>query len=111
MWFPKQLLSFFEVSVSLKEEVAALRAQNLTLERELQSSKLNLDWLKIQYNQVQLERTALMDKVYGIKLPTPQLSTATPQTRLPSIEEFDFNDMGDDKARELGLPIYGFPTS
>ena len=109
MWIPKSVIEWFNISQNtvsaLREENAALRAEYTALSKELTSTKVNLDWLRMQFNQLQLERTALVDKLYGIKVPTPELVTRLP--KLPStIEDFGYDDMGDEMAKRLGLPTY-----
>lgn len=117
MWFSKAQLDLLDVS---KETVAALRAENIALraraevaEKELASVKLNADWLRIQYNQVQAERAELMAKAYGVRTPVPELRPASPRAhgRGPSLEEFSFEDVGDEVAAKLGLPQYGLPSN
>lgn len=112
MWISfKHIIGLFEVSKQavddLREENAALKSKVSVIESELASTKVNLDWLRIQYNQLQLERTALMDKAYGIKVPTPELVRAQPKA--PSIDEMvmSFDDMGDELAKRLGYDVYG----
>lgn len=105
----RNVAALFEISKEtvqdLKVEVEALRRENTSLSADLLSSKTHLDWLKIQFNQLQTERALLLDKLYGIAPPVPQLMQAPPPPT--AFEEFSFNDMGDALAREIGLPIYG----
>lgn len=118
MWFSKSQLDLLDIS---RETVSTLRAENIELraraeaaEKELASAKLNADWLRIQYNQVQAERAELMAKSYGIRTPVPEL---TPYTKAksplksPSLEEFSFDDIGDEVAAKIGLPTYGLPSN
>lgn len=110
MWIPSKLVSWFDATVNtandLREELAATKAELAATQKDLVSTKVNLDWLRVQYNQVQLERAALMEKVYGIRTNVPQLQVSVPQATLPNLEDFSFEDMGDDKARELGFPTF-----
>lgn len=108
MWIPKSVIEWFNISqeslAALKTENEVLKAENKSLSSELLSTKVNLDWLRMQFNQLQLERTALVDKLYGLKVPTPELVT---RPKLPStIEDFGYDDMGDEMAKRLGLPTY-----
>lgn len=124
MWISfRNVASLFEVShdtvVSLREEVAALKAENAAIKSELLSTKINLDWLRVQYNQAQAERTALMNQRYGIAAPTPQLqpnpgsyfpSVASHDAianQIPHLQDISFDDLGDEVAAKLGLPVYG----
>lgn len=124
MWISfRNVADLFSVSkdtvVALREEVAALKAENAAAKSELLSTKINLDWLRVQYNQVQAERTALMNKTFGTAVPTPQLQsnpgsyfpTAATQdavmSQVPSLNDLTFDDIGDELASRLGFPVYG----
>jgi hypothetical protein len=112
---PKSVVAWLNISLDsvtkLREENAALKAANSQMETELVSTKVNLDWLRVQYNQVQLERAELMHKVNGIRVPVPELTRATRTPRGPSLEEFSFEDIGDEVASKLGLPRYDLPSN
>jgi hypothetical protein len=109
MWVPSSVLSWFQISKdtvdALREANASLSAERDALVRELTSVKITCDWLRLQFNQLQLERTALIEKVYNIKLPAPELVKA-PTITSPSAD-FNFDDMGDQLAKQFGYPSYG----
>lgn len=123
MWISfRNVAELFTVSKesvdALRQENAALKAENAAVKSELLSAKVNLDWLRVQYNQAQTERTALMNRNFGIQAPVPQLhSTAGsylpsvgPQDTLldrASLNDLGFDDVGDEIAEKLGLPVYG----
>ena len=66
--------------------------------------RANTDWLRMRFNELQLENKALIQKAYDIYLPTPQLDR---QQQAPlTAPEFDFNDIGDVMAKQLGLNIF-----
>jgi hypothetical protein len=108
IFVPKALIDLFTVNRdtadALRVRAASLEEINKSLERELASLKVQNDWLRIQFNQLQFERAALIEKVYGLKIPAPELTKPDPK---PHIEDFSFDDVGDAKAREMGLPLYG----
>ena len=114
MWVPSSVLDWFKISQdtlkTLREENASLKAENRVLDRELTSAKVNLDWLRVQFNQAQVERAELMSKVHGIKVPAPELGTRRVPNR-PSLEEFSFDDIGDEVAAKIGLPRYDLPSN
>lgn len=120
MWISfRNVADLFEVGKdtvsSLREELAATKAENAALKSELLSTKINLDWLRVNFNQVQAERTELMNRRFGIAVPTPQLQpsagsyfptkVAPEISQLPSPEDL-FNDLGDVVATQLGYPAY-----
>ena len=124
MWISFQHVSdLFSVAkdsvAALKEENAALKAENAAIKSDLLSAKVNLDWLRVQYNQVQAERTALVNKQLNIAVPTPQLVAPQVGAYLPSVaaqnellrqmphlQDLSFEDMGDELASKFGLPTY-----
>ena len=113
MWMPKSVVSWLNISLdsvnALRTENAALAAENKLLQTELTSTKVNLDWLRIQFNQLQMERAELLHKAHGIRVPVPELRrerSAAP----PSLEEFSFEDIGDEVAAKIGLPRYDLPS-
>lgn len=111
MWISfKHVSDLFSVAKdsvdTLRQEVAALKAERDALAADLRDTKLNNDWLRVQFNTLQLERTALLDRVYGLKAPTPQLIPAPQADPLRGIQDALFADLGDDTARSLGLPTY-----
>lgn len=113
MWISNSALDLFKVSQEtvnqLRQENAVLKAENSLLQHELTSAKVHLDWLRVQFNQLQLERAELMDKVNGIRVPVPELAPRNKAPKRPTLEEFNFEDIGDEVAAKLGLPRYDLP--
>jgi hypothetical protein len=107
MWIPTSLLSLLSINRdtvnALRDEVTALRAVNAVVERELTSTKIMCDWLRIRHNQLEAERAVLLARAYpGLVLPTPEIARV--QNRVS--EGFDlqamFEDMGEEeRAKEL----------
>jgi hypothetical protein len=83
-----------------------VKAERDSLQKQANANQINFDWLRMQVNTLQLERTALIEKVYIIKLPAPEI------TRQPVVDptfnpkDFSFDDLGDDFAKKHGLPSY-----
>lgn len=92
----------------LREELASLRSERDMLKAELTAARINSDWLRLQFNQIQAENKALLERAYGIRVPVPELVVAKNE------KTFDlhalFNDVGDDEASRLGMPVYGAAT-
>jgi len=111
MWIPKSIVDWIttvklDESSKLREENASLRAERDTLKHQLSTSQFQLDWFRGQINTLQLERSALMDKAYGIKVPTPELVKLPIKGLDTAQDEFSFDDLGDEVAKRLGLPTY-----
>lgn len=104
MWIPSKILDFLSFS---KDDLIAIRSERDHLKSSLIKSEIMSDWLRMRVNALEVERTILMEKVNGIRIPAPELLRATPQISAPPmIQEASFEDMGDDMAKQLGLPTY-----
>ena len=90
---------------NLREELSAVRAERDALKIQNVVTQNHFDWLRIRVNALETERAQLIEKAYGIKVPIPEI------VRTP-VHPIDFNsalfeDVGDETAKELGLPVYG----
>ena len=110
MWMSTRLLDFFKISQTsfddLRQEVAALKAERDALKSELISVKVNADWFRVKVNQLEVERAQLLEKAYSIRVGAPEIVRHTDLSNI-RLEDFNFDDMGDAKAKELGYPAYG----
>lgn len=123
MWVPSVAIQYFDRIVAtseknaeaawstvegLRQDLAALRAENQALRSDLQSARVTGDWLRVKVNQLEMQNTALMEKAYQIKLPVAPEIVRVPTTReARPWENFSFDDIGDQAAAALGLPVYG----
>jgi hypothetical protein len=60
----------------------------------------------MQVNTLQLERTALLEKAYNIKLPAPEIARTPVMGQDIKMEDFNFEDIGDKLAKQYGFPAY-----
>lgn len=109
MWLPDKAFEFFHISKqavdSLREDLAAVRAERDLLKLQLATATNHFDWLRIRINALETERAQLIEKAYGIKIPVPEIVRPN---RSPMDMNADlFSDMGDDAAKTLGMPVYG----
>ena len=114
MWLSPKIFSILEVAKesvdSIREELAATRAERDSLKAQLSIAQNNAEWIRKQINMLQFERTALLQKAYGISVPTPEIvQTFAPQTKADAMtgDMSIFDDIGDEVAKKLGLPVYG----
>lgn len=110
MFIPEKIVDWItsvklDEAPKLREENAALRAERDAVKGHLSALQFQFDWVRLQINALQLERSALIEKVYGIKVPAPELVRAEPVTA-PQIDKFSFDDVGDELAKQLGYPVY-----
>lgn len=110
MWLSSKIFDLFQIS---KDSVALLREDLVEVRTELDANKAELirsqilcDWLRMQVNTLQFERTALLEKAYGIRVPAPELVRTPVMGEGTKQDEFSFDDIGNDLAKKLGLPIY-----
>lgn len=60
----------------------------------------------MQINTLQMERTALLEKAYNIKIPAPQLVQNPVLATEAKLDEFSFDDIGDKLAKQYGFPLH-----
>lgn len=108
MWVPGAVVEWFHISKqavdSLREELSGVRAERDSLKLQLASSQNHFDWLRVRVNALEVERAQLIEKAYGIKIPVPEI--VRPSKSPLELNTDIFNDMGDDAAKTLGLPVY-----
>lgn len=113
MWIPSLVIEYFKVSKEavdeLRIELAAVRAERDAIKLQQAVDRTHFDWLRTRINALEAENKALIQKAYDIRLPVPELMR---QTAVPiDPNQFTFEDVGDELARKLGLPVYGDPTA
>lgn len=110
MWVPSAVIDWFKISqssfASLKEDNSSLRAERDSLARQLTVSTANFDWLRMRVNSLEIERTSLMERAYGIKLPAPEIVRTPVVGASTRQEDFSFDDIGEAMAKTLGFPTY-----
>lgn len=103
MWIPKQIVDLFS---STRDDLVKAKAERDLFRDQVSQSTILCDWLRLQVNSLQNERAALLEKAYNIRVPVPQIERAPVRGETVSIEDFSFDDVGDEMARKLGLPVY-----
>lgn len=119
MWVPSQVISWFtslkedsernaktslEALTYLREELASVRAERDSVKLQLGVTQTNFDWLRMKVNGLEAEKAALLEKLYGMRVPVPEL-IRTP-AKDPTTDDFSFADIGDDLAKKYGFPTY-----
>jgi len=92
-----------ETVTALREELAIVRAARQSLETQLVTTQANFEWIRLRVNALEIERAQLLQKAYGIHTAVPEIVRTSKDT---SIDNFSFDDMGDEMAKTLGLPVY-----
>jgi hypothetical protein len=109
MFIPRAVFDLFRISKEsvegLREDLAAVRAERDLLKLQLATSQNHFDWLRTRINILEAERAQLIEKAYGIKIPVPEI-VRTP-INSPELNSAVFEDIGDEAAKILGLPVYG----
>ena len=103
MWISTKI---FDLLSSNRDEVVKLRTERDSYRDELSRANILNDFFRLQINSLQMERQQLLDKAYGVKVPAPQIEKAPLPGEPNSIDEFSFDDVGDEVAKKLGLPVY-----
>lgn len=110
MWVPAAVIEWFHISKdavsALREENAAVRAERDALKAEVSTLKTHFGWLTHKVNSLEVEKAALIEVAYKIKLPAPEI-VRTPVVGASTQQgEFSFDDLGDDLAKKFGFPTY-----
>ena len=105
MWIPASLLSLLTMNKdtldSLRLEAATLRGKNEILERELTAIRINSDWMRARVNQVEAERSVLMEKAFpGLSLPVPEIARVANRVR----SGFDLQSLFEDQSSDSDTP-------
>lgn len=109
MWIPTSIFNMFTLSAAQKAEFDRLKVERDFLTRELAEAKANFNWMTVQVNQLQLERQALLEKVYSIRVAAPQVLNQ-PNT-VPDFNESIFEDLDElaslKKVTATSIPNWG----
>lgn len=110
MWMSKTLVGILEVAKDsvdeTKAQLAVVKAERDILKDQLRAAQINSDFFRMQINSLQMERTELLRKAHGIIVPTPQIQTRMQIDPALDPNNFSFEDLGDEVAGKLGLPVY-----
>ena len=110
MWVPAQVADWFKISKesvdALREELASVRTERDALKSELLTTKANFEWLRVRVNTLELERTQLMKVAYHVDIPAPEIVRQTHPSNLPDSLASMWDDVGEDIAKQLGMPTY-----
>lgn len=112
MWLSNKAFSLFRISQAafddLREELAALKAERDSLKSEVTAARIMADWLRIRMNSLELERTALFEKAYNVKLPVVEIAKAPQIDPIydPKTMGAIFEDVGDEVGSKLGYQRY-----
>jgi hypothetical protein len=119
MWMPSKVVDWFtglkadadlnaqvakEALTSLREELATVRGERDTLKIQVVTNEVHLDWMRTKVNQLEYERAQLIRIAYNIDIPVPELVKQPVKEEL--FKNFSFDDIGDTRAKALGLPTY-----
>lgn len=111
MWLSPKIFSILEVAKdsadSIRTELAVLKVERDLLKSQLLVSQTNFDWLRVKVNQLEYEKTALIQKAYNITLPSPEIVRQPLADSAFDPKSFSFEDVGDTLAKKLGLPVWG----
>lgn len=110
MWVSSKLVDLFSIGKdtvdSLRKELEVIRVERDILKQQVLVAQNNFEWSRSKVNSLEMERTALMEKAYNIKLPTPQILKQPVVDPTFDPANFSFSDVGEQMAKQLGLPSY-----
>lgn len=82
---------------------AKLREESRVLNQTNYASQTTLDWFRVRVSQLERERAQLLHHFMGLKIEVPEI-VQRPQSSAEALNpSMSFEDVGDTKARELGV--------
>ena len=114
MWVNAKIVSWFGLNVelvhTLQADLAVARAERDSLKLQAAINQNNFEWARLQINALEVERASLMERVHNIRMPIPELTRPMrplAETLGSGSADDLFTDMGEERAKKLGLPLYG----
>ena len=110
MFVSDKVIGIFQIAKdtvdALREDLAVVRAERDLFKQELQKAQIQFDWIRVKVNGLEAENKALIQKAYNINLPVPEIIRAPKLDPTYDPHNFSFEDLGEDTARTLGMPVY-----
>lgn len=77
MWLSDKLRGLLELNVeevkSLRQDLAAVRAERDALKIQASIAQNNFEWARARLNTLELEKSALMAKAFDVRIPVPEI--------------------------------------
>lgn len=77
MWLSSKLNDLLDLNVQevkrLREELAGTKAERDLLRTQLTIAQTNFNWARLRLNSLEYEKSALLQKSFGINLPAPEI--------------------------------------
>lgn len=110
MWLSKRFVELVQMSKdtadNLRLDLAKVTAERDAAKSELLTLRANFQWATTQINDLQYQNKALMQKVYNISVPVPEI--VNPRiSNIPLFNSDLFEDMGEEAAKREGMITYG----
>jgi hypothetical protein len=102
----KAIEALTELLAAERERCARAEGALDLAQRQLEIAQNNFEWARLRLNQIETERSAILQalvKVPIVPLAIERAETTTSGNGLPNTVGFDFEDIGDDAARRLGI--------
>lgn len=88
----------------LRDKLVGAEAEARGQAAALITVQANLDFMRVRLNQLEQERAILIERMFGVKVPVPQIEKARdPFEKNPFNEVFSFNGLDDNAAAALGI--------
>jgi hypothetical protein len=91
-----------EAKGALAARVSAFEAETNALRAQVIAQQTAADWYRVRLTQLEYERAQLIQRYMGISVPVPQFDKSVDDRPDPN-QTIDFNDVGDDVAKALGI--------
>lgn len=101
----KRVESLAELLAAERERSARVEGALDIAQRQLAIAQNNFEWARLRLNQIEAERSALLSALTKVPI-APMVIERADQIQddaLPQAVGFDFEDVGDDAARRMGI--------
>jgi hypothetical protein len=98
MWLTRRIYD------DLRDKLVAAEAEARGQAGALRTVQANFDFMRVRLNQLEQERAILIERMFGVKVPVPQIEKApTPFDENKFNETFSFDGLDDSTAAALGI--------
>lgn len=90
--------------IELNKQVASAEGRAAAIEQQNVLLQSQIGWFTLRITQLEKERAQLLFQYTGVKVEYPRIETEDKSTPFDPMRQMpDFNDMGDDLAKEMGI--------
>lgn len=98
MWISRKIYD------DLRDSLVTAEAEERAQTGAMRTLQANFDFMTLRLNQLERERAIMIERMFGVKVPVPEIERApNPFDAHKFNETFSFNGLDDTQAAELGI--------